>query len=572
MGVPTGLNFGHKTIPGDFPVGDSDWVYWLSDDDKAAMASITEEKKRTAYVNKETGDEVNKDDCYVAAGDITTKDISYYKDTHDKRVYPKYATRDVLIGAERFLNVKGVADRVVKYGDIPTDKLSAMVNNTASYTTGGTTLTTSCTVSGTFTDKVVVKPPLDEDIYIRLNNVDFLCPEAEVDGKTEVTNTSYIEIDETESGTGHAYFVYDGFVTSNYDFDQDLTDTRLVKTVYDWMSGFKFDSTEQNNVGHEGDVYAADANLVDKDYEILEPQPSGPPKKNTVKIKNINTLPKEDGKYVIEKDATLVGEFSGNSNDVVVKAQSNADIWLTLDGTFNGKSYGLLTPEGKSSKSVTGQVFDFASVIVDDMTNKDGSGNVNIYIKGNVMFNENGAFNGISSKYITDTLITKKQKLNIVSRRDTPTLAKIVNDLEQKNDDIDTLKPLRTMIYAAEDSRLSLNNNAMVVGYIKAPKTLTVDVNNPSVPDDVLSRITYDGLPLSKICGAGKDASYLKEGLANRIAFIGMLNVLQIDRSDNDWFLLYDAPGGGGGSDTGSIDDAEGLHKYDSVEYVAYAR
>lgn len=542
----TGLDFGGKDVNPDYVY---DKIDWLSDADKAAKASVTQTISRTAYVNKETGDEVNKDDCYIAAGDITTKDISDYKDTHDKRVYPKYATRDVLIGAERFLNVKGVADRVIKYGEVPTDKLTAMQNNIVDYTSGGTTIDMNCTLTGTFTDKVIVKPPLDEDIYIRLNNVDFFCKEEEVDGKTEVTNTSYIEIDETESGTGHAYFVYDGFVTSNYDFDQDLTDTRLVKTVYDWMSEFKFDSVDQNNIGHEGTVYG-NGDAVGKDYEINEAQPGGGFKTNKVKIQDYTKLPKDsDGRYLITADTTLVGEY-GNTKFKVV-APANADIWLTLDGTTYKTRFA-----------------NDSDIMVDDVTNP-GTGNVNMYLKGTVSFQTNNVLEGISSKYVVDTLNKPDGKLNIVSRRDTATLAKIVNNLDQANDTIPTLDPLRTIIYAADGARLTMENGAMVTGYIKAPKTLTVDVAAEKDFPELYNKIYYDGMPLSKL----GDSSYIQEGVSKRIGFIGMLNALNVtDKSQNDWFLLYDAPGGGGGNGTGSVDDAEGLHKYDAVEYVAYAR
>ena len=541
----TGTDFGNQTV---------DPKYYI-DMHSSWESGLPDEKVEAKYYKKGTDIEVPKSEAFTNSGtpftglDSKRLDISTYKEAHDNRVYPVYATRDVLIGAERFLNVKGVADRVVKYGDIPADKVAAYEGNTINATSGGATVTSNCTLTGSFTDKVVVKPPLDEDIYIRLKDVDFFCKEEEINGKTEVTNTSYIEIDESESGTGHAYFVYDGFVTSNYDFDQDLTDTRLVKTVYDWMSEFKFDSVDQNNIGHEGTVYG-NGNAIGKDYEINEPMPGGGFKTNKVTIKDYKTLPKDaDGRYLITADTTLVGEY-GNTKFKVV-APANADIWLTLDGTTYKTRFA-----------------NDSDIMVDDVTNP-GKGNVNMYLKGTVSFQTNNVLEGISSKYVVDTLNKPDGKLNIVSRRDTATLAKIVNNLDQANDTIPTLDPLRTIIYAADGARLTMENGAMVTGYIKAPKTLTVDVAAEKDFPELYNKIYYDGMPLSKL----GDSSYIQEGVSKRIGFIGMLNALNVtDKSQNDWFLLYDAPGGGGGSGTGSVDDAEGLHKYDSVEYVAYAR
>ena len=114
-----------------------------------------------------------------------------------------------------------------------------------------------------------------------------------------------------------------------------------------------------------------------------------------------------------------------------------------------------------------------------------------------------------------------------------------------------------------------MRNGAMVVGYVKGAETLTIDVAAEKDWADLSDKIYYDGMPLSKL----SDKSYLDGGVSPRVAFIGMLNALNVTEvSQNDWFLLYDAPAGGGGGADGGINDAEGLHKYDAVEYVAYSK
>ena len=571
----SGLNFGGKHVNPDYVVSKE----WVSDDAIAKAAAETKKESRTAYINKDTGDEVEKDACYVPAGDITTVDISEYKDAHDNRVYPQYATRDVLIGAERFLYVKGVADRVVKYGEIPDANRAAMEASTytgtynpdASTTPASDyTVSSDITLTGTIGGRVIVKPPLDTDIYIRLKDVEFYCQEDKATSKV-TDNSSYIDIDESESGTGHAYFVYDGNVISNYDFNSDLANTRLVKTVYDWMSEFNFGDVPKENTGHEGTVYSNDSSLVGKKYTTYEVEYNGD---GTIKskvakeetIKNISELSKDPstGKYLITANTTFVGtKLSNSSNDIIVKAPSTGDVWVTFDSTVDDKKCSM---EGS------------ASVIVDD-TDTSGTGNVNIYLKGQLTFDGNGMC-GIISKYVKDT-IDAGNKLNIVSKRDSATYKKIVNKLKcttteddpkegtNGNDMYPTIGQLRTYLYADKGARLTLYNQPMVMAYVKAPETLTVDIGNPKDNQTLLDSIYYDGMPLTKL----KDASYLKEGVSPRIGFIGMLNVLEVTNdAKNDWFLLYDAPGSGDDSAPSGDPDAEGFHRYAAVEYVAYAR
>lgn len=563
----TGRDFGNKTV---------DAKYYT--EIFHAYNNPADSREEVRYFKKGTDEEVAEEvantysDAFVPYTGLDTKreDISVYKDAHDKRVYPLYATRDVLIGAERFLNVKGVADHIVEYADIPAADVAAIEDpsNTYNAVSGGLTVTSSCTLTGKFTDKVVVKPPVDTDIYIRLKNVDFFCNETEKDGKTESDNNSFIEIDESDSGSGHAYFVYDGNVTSNYDFDKDLAGSRLVKTVYDWMSGFNFGATNKNNIGYEGEVYGT-GDAVDQKYIVNELQPDGTYKTNEKTIKDFNTLPTdpEDGRKVITGNTTLVGGYNGAKIKVV--APATGDVWLTLDGTVNGVPFQYHDTKTNSDVTVNGVSFyNDSDIMVDDVTNA-GKGNVNIYLKGHVGLQTNNVLEGISSKYITDTLTAEGGKLNIVSKRDTATLSKIINSYGQKNDDIPTLEPLRTMVYAADGSRLTMRNGAMVVGYVKGAETLTIDVAAEKDWADLSDKIYYDGMPLSKL----SDKSYLDGGVSPRVAFIGMLNALNVTEvSQNDWFLLYDAPAGGGGGADGGINDAEGLHKYDAVEYVAYSK
>ena len=196
----------------------------------------------------------------MAIAGKTAKAVQDYIDDNGP-VYPARAERETLMGVT--WPVKGIEHRVVEAPESVDFKTHKTYDSDAGL--GTYIINKTCTLTGTFTKTVTVKPEADSTIYIRLMNVNFESPvRPDADGIDRVTNEAKIVVD--ESSGGKVYFVLAGlYVTSNYEakYDDDVSSKKLLKTVYDWMHLFALDNDEQRE-------YYKRANTDFAYYEISE--------------------------------------------------------------------------------------------------------------------------------------------------------------------------------------------------------------------------------------------------------------------------------------------------------------
>lgn len=518
----TGRDFGNQVVDESYALGIYDpWDGFASEDVKTI----------SKYYKKGTNTEVSEDTCYIYASSEYTgalKDkrtnVELYRQSNNGDIYPNRATRDILLGTERFLKIKGVAGHVVKYSELSTDNVAAMNSITHTNYTGGLiigkgtpfrNIDGSCTLTGTFTDIVRIVPEEDQEIYVHLKDVAFQCSQKTVDGVTTVNNDCYIDIDESQGGK--VYIVYDGDISSNYDFnnDNDFKNSRLIKTVYDWMTQFNFTEDTRKNTGLEGKTYTS-ANIAE-----LKDASNG-------------------NKITIKENVTLQGGFNEQQPEIIVKVPETGELWVTLDSaTFSNGS----------------------TIYVDD-TDTAALGKVIFYVKGECGFAGNSK--GIISMTLNDVFNDTSKKVNIFSTSDPDTLSKVYNTLGYDNTPYPILEPLKITMYAENNAKLNLTNMAIITAYIRAAKTLDMNIVDASEQAKIRDSIIYDGLSFADLPSISNG-----EGPYSRFAVIGLLNVRSCT-STNDWNLIYVCPDDP--NNTAGVVDAEGKHTYDAVEYMAYAR
>ena len=410
--------------------------------------------------------------------------ISIYKQMAASKgvIYPKDAERETLLGL--YWPIKGIEHRVKSSSALDAADYAAVTDPNKVYTQttlGGGNVTQSCTLTGEFNSTVNVNVG-DEDIYIRLLNVNFKSPETVVDGKTVVSNTARIAVN--ESGTGKAYFVLEGSILSNYDYKDEKSATKLIKTVYDWQKEFNLEAVGKDPGGRDGTVY----------------QSGGLPTKE---------LYGKNHAY-IDKDATLKGAYGSGSGvpevdghrDIYVIAPASGEIWVTLDNYTTDNNI---------------------RIIVDDTA----GGEVFFYVKGNCTLGSSG---GIISKTLQD-IFDSGSKINILSKKNDP----VINAAVAKNG-YPILDPLKIRMYSEKNASLKIMNESLVTAYITA---IYMDISMPTVNTNatVKNAIIYDGQPLSTATP-----------MEGRFGVIGMLNVRSSDAQNDWTLIYVTEEEGGGSS------------------------
>lgn len=478
--------------------------------------------ERKYYVNAE-GTEVPVSEAYEAVsaegmviGGQTAQDVQKFIDAHGP-IYPERAEREVLMGVS--WPIKGIEHRVI---DAPEgidfdEKLPNGANRYEIYNgqneLGNNIIRTTCTLKGEFTKTVTVKPDADSTIYIRLMDVEFNSPMIkDADGVSQSSNEAKIVVD--ESNGGKVFFVLDGsYVTSNYNYKADTADTKLLKTVYDWMEQFS---------------------LEDK-AEFPTPEPST---EITDRVIAEDAPLAADGKHI-----KLTGHWN---NDIYIKGPAKGgELWVVLDNfsLTNGKN-----------------------IIVQD--EKDG-GTVKFYLKGTVklagknmlveqsfldlaesagniyMFSSSQYMDQMDCDTVPSDRIYTAPKIKIFSEKDkkTPTAAGGV-----------MTEPVYTT--------LQLEEQCFFTAYVHA---INLNVENfaSGLPmqnargEMVVDKIIYDG---HKLAQSDTDPH------VNQLGVIGMFDVRSIS-GKNPWVMLYVDESG---AKAPVIPDALGLHTYSAVEYYAY--
>ena len=386
-------------------------------------------------------------------------------------IYPSRAERETLLGL--YWPVKGIEHRVVSAANVDPADYTAMTSTVyEAFSPQIINITQSCTLKGEFNGPVTINAG-DEDIYIRLLDVDFKSAESLVDGKKTVANTARIVVN--EPGAGKVYFVLEGMVKSNYDYKDEKSATKLIKTVYDWQTEFNLEAIGNEPGSRTGTTYNG----------------SGIP------------IEKIDGKNhaVIRNDATLKGNWGAGSGvpdvdgyrDIYIVAPESGEIWITLDNY---------------------QTDNMIRIIVDDTAD----GEVYFYVKGTCVLGSKG---GIVSKTLKTIFDDPNKKVNVLSRKGDPVI-----DAAVAKNGYDILEPLKIRMYSAKNASLEIKNEALVTAYVTA---IYMDVKMPRVNtnDKIKNSIIYDGQPLSTA-----------NPMEGRFGVIGMLNVRSAD-AQNDWTLIY---------------------------------
>lgn len=439
-----GLNFytgqGDSTLENYFvePIWDINSII----NKKNNPAGIVDYWRRKGVTPEEIVTDAEMNAACIVSGEAYpgASSIAIYKamDKSGGSIYPSRAERETLLGL--YWPVKGIEHRVVSAANVDPADYTAM--QAATYTKISpqiANITSSCTLEGEFNSTVTVNCGND-DIYIRLLNVDFKSPESVVDEKKVVANTARIDINET--GSGKVYFVLEGMVKSNYDYKDEKSATKLIKTVYDWQTEFNLEAIGNEPGGRTGTTYTG----------------------NGVPVENINGA----NHAVIKEDATLKGSWDSTScnqlpdHDIYVVAPATGEIWITLDDFAMTNGY---------------------RIIVDDTAD----GEVYFYVKNKASFDGGG----IIAKSFNDIISDPNKKINIVSRKGDPVI-----DAAVAKNGYDILEPLKIRMYSAKNTSLKYYNGAILTAYITA---IYMDVDMPTVNTNaqITNSVIYDGQPLS---------------------------------------------------------------------------
>ncbi|MBQ8582204.1 MAG: polymer-forming cytoskeletal protein [Ruminococcus sp.] len=479
-------------------------------------------RERKYYVNAD-GKEVPASEAYetvsaegMVIGGHTVKDVQKYIDANGP-IYPKRAEREVLMGVS--WPVKGIEHRVI---DNPEnidfdEKLPNGANRYRIFNgqndLGKDIIRTTCTLKGEFTNTVTVKPDADSTIYIRLMDVEFNSPMIkDADGVSHSSNEAKIVVD--ESNGGKVFFVLDGsYVTSNYNYKADTADTKLLKTVYDWMEQFS---------------------LEDK-AEFPTPEPSTG---ITDRVIQEDSPLAADGKHI-----KLTGHW--NNNIYIKGPAKGGELWVVLEdfSLTNGKN--IIVQDDKDGGTVKfylkGTVaFAGKNMLVEqsflDLAETPG----NIY-----MFSSSQYIEQMDCKSVPENRIYTAPKIKIFSEKDkeTPTPAGGV----KKEPVYTTLQLEEQCFFTAYVHAINLNVQNFSAGLL---------MENAS-GELVIDKIVYDGHPLKQ----GSTSPYV-----NQIGVIGMFDVRSIT-GKNPWVMLYVDESG---AKAPVIPDALGLHTYSAVEYYAF--
>lgn len=440
-------------------------------DNEPDKDAISTAPKYQAFVRKGTDIEVPDSEAHEISNlkfnGKTVDSLANFKTVNPEGIYPIKAERETIMGAK--WPVKGIENRVV----IKPDDLD--FNNFATYDQGmigNGIIKKTCTLTGKFDKTIKIKPENGEEIYVQLKDVNFESPMITVDERNVSSNTAKIEVDETD---GKVHFVLSGNVESNYYYKDETRDTKLLKTVYDWMNEFALETVKEKPSSEPAPITGSASALEISENSTL---------KGDWGASNYN-IPEAD-------DPVNPGK---KHRDITIKAPANGEIWITLDNF-------------KTDNNVR--------IVVDDTA----GGTVKFYIKGECKLGSGG---GIVSKSFID--IQGNDKFHIISHN-------IYKDQfitgEYKNYPVYKAPKIKVFAEsgAGKEPKLQLENDAMITGYVHA---INLAVTFPTVSDNLTltNKIIYDGQPLESA-----------NPKIPRIGVVGMLDVKSCT-AGNDWLLLY---------------------------------
>lgn len=448
----------------------------------------------------------------MAIAGKTAKAVQDYIDDNGP-VYPARAERETLMGVT--WPVKGIEHRVVEAPESVDFKTHKTYDSDAGL--GNYTINTTCTLTGTFTKTVTVKPDADSTIYIRLMNVNFESPvRPDADGIDRVTNEAKIVVD--ESSGGKVYFVLAGlYVTSNYvaKYDDDISSKKLLKTVYDWMHLFALDNDQQ------------------REQEKPDPLPTDSQTLNGGDQNRVKST--KDAPYAADgNDIRLTGTWQ---ETIYIKGPAKGDVlWVVLEDfklEASGRIIVLDDEDGGIVKFYVVNEVEFRpnTMLVEqsflDLANSEGD----IY-----MFSDSNYMDQMINGKINEDRIYKGPKIIIHS------------ELKKKNQNNEYVYP-----------KFKAESGLLLTAYVRAIDMETtykkgLEYKN-SKSESVADKIIYNGHRLGDTLPDNKE-----------IGVIGMLDVRSIN-GQNDWLMLYVDESAG---KTPVILDANGLHTYAAVEYYAY--
>lgn len=437
------------------------------------------------------------------------KDITEFKGD----IYPKNATREVLIGAH--WDVKGIEGHVYSLSAVEAEM--AQKGETFGEQGGGVPdlITGNYVLTGNISKEITVKPGANQTIYVKLKDVTFVCNK---DDKGESKNDAKITVDESAENS-HVKFVLEGLVVSDgYDFDNDYDDiaqTKLVKTVYDLMNEFKLE-------------------------DIDKTPPTGG---NAPKIKEVGDPIPDSG------DIELVEDWGSSIITINAPKAGEDPRWVVL---------------GKDFKLNNGRI------IIDDTGDKKGE--VDIFVRNDVTLNGGNGNPALVTKTFMDMLDSGKPiymfsdndfKMQYAVCDATGKVLKYTDNGQATGNEIQVFDNLNVYIHSPSqksdpDVTLNLGNQNYVTAYAQAIK-LHLE-NGSQGADNVTDKVYYD---MQKL---GSQTKSIK------IGWIGLLDIKGFNIG-NGWTFLYvpiDDGNSGGGGGGGNVEDAEGKHAYAAVEYNAF--
>lgn len=525
----SGTDFGNKAVEPKY----------YDEFNPGPRTDLPAEKEVVKYYVKGTDTEVSESTAMVTSYsskakytklDSKKKSIS---DWADKDIYPSAYTRESLMGIE--WPVKGTEHRIIRDAELPASaQCDAHVYLGSMYTSPSKTLTLQdqdCTLTGSgvvdessgayvvkddFVNTVTIKA-VTKDVYVKLQNVTFTSPAQETtdaDGKKTTTITNTARIDVVEQNDHHVYFVVDGFADTNYSYKEEHSETKLLKTVWDWMDEFQVEAASQKA--------PSAAELED--------------------FSNNHAYTSETTHIDAQKGVCLKG--SGWKNVTIDAPAKGEHMWVVLDGFETQATDGGLTD----------------GILINDVSDgsNDRGGEVWFYVIGTARFKKANlmsqkfanAINSGNDVHIYSTKAYTKGEKNQMAT----TAGETVFD------------DLRIKMFSAPGAKLGLSDGeCCITAYVKA---INMDVWIDTLNTSWVNKIVYDGKKLGSIPKMENQ----------RISIVGCLNVNSCNKSGegalvssctNQWMLLYVSEDNtGAGADTTT--DAEGLHTYDAIEYTAY--
>jgi hypothetical protein len=469
------------------------------------------EKEVVKYYVKGTDTEVSESTAMVTSYSSKanyTKLNSKKKsisDWADEDIYPTAYTRESLMGIE--WPVKGTEHRIIRDAELPASaQCDAHVYLGSMYTSPAKTLTLQdqdCTLTGSgvvdetsgayvvkddFVNTVTIKA-VTKDVYVKLQNVTFTSPAQETtdaDGKKTTTIMNNARIDVVEQNDHHVYFVVDGFADTNYSYKEEHSETKLLKTVWDWMDEFQVETASQKSpsAAELADYQTNHSYTVGTDH--IEAQ-------NGVCLKN------------------------GGWKHVVIDAPAKGEhMWVILDNF--------------STEAGSGDITD--GIVINDVSdaNHDRGGEVWFYVLGTATLKK--------CNIISQQFVNALQSGNDVHIYSTKAYTKGASNQMGTAAGETVFDDLRIKMFSAPGAKLSCSDGEVcITAYVKA---INMDVYVDVGKTSWLNKIVYDGKKFNTISGIG-DA---------RICVVGCMNVKSCKSQNQWMLLYVSEDNTGAGADT----------------------